>query len=55
MYQFFQKICYGGPRLQCIDLTSDELYITDEEFEYGCYPWHLNEIINQKIADEIRQ
>lgn len=55
MYQFFQQSCHGGPRLQCIDLTSDELYITDVEFEYGCYPWHLNEIINQKIADEIRQ
>lgn len=54
MYQFFKQCCQGINGLQCIDFTSDELYITDEEFEYGCCPWHLNEIVNQKIADEIQ-
>lgn len=42
------------PECQYIDLTDDELYMTDREFEYGCYPWHLNELINAKIADCIK-
>lgn len=49
-YTFF---CTHFEGIQCIDMTNDDLFITDDLFEYGCYPWHLNDLINQKIADAI--
>ncbi len=49
-YAFFAQN-YAG--IQIIDMHTDALYMTDENFEYGCYPWHLNDWINTKIAHSI--
>lgn len=50
-YDFF---CEHFAGVQMVDETNDALYATDEHFEYGCYPWHLNEWINEKIAKQMR-
>ncbi|SFB13947.1 glycosyltransferase [Selenomonas ruminantium] len=50
-YEFFRNNFEG---IQFIDLTDDELYITDDKYEYGCYPWHLNELVNKKIGESIK-
>ena len=49
-YDFFEKHIDG---IQVVDLTHSALYITDVNFEYGSYPWHLNELINRDIAEKI--
>ena len=50
-YDFFKLHC---PNCQHIDMTEDSLYITDDQYEYGCHPWHLNKWINAKIGLEIK-
>lgn len=49
-YQFFID---NLPGVKVIDFTDDSLYVTDDDFEYGCYPWHLNALINSSIGREI--
>ena len=49
-YKFFRDHYEG---IQIIDLSRDWLYFTDDRYEYGCYPWHLNELINIKISQAI--
>lgn len=49
-YAFIEALC---PDAVIIRPAGDEWYFTDENFGYGAYPWHLNEIVNQKIAKEI--
>ena len=51
-YAFVEEIC---PDAVVIRPSSDELYFTDENFGYGRYPWHLNEIVNQRIAERIEE
>ncbi len=41
------------PNLFVIDKSTKDEYYTDGNYEYGCYPWHLNDEINHVIADEI--
>ena len=50
-YEFFQEHLAD---IEVVDLTRSALYITDKNFEYGCYPWHLNELINRDIARMIK-
>lgn len=49
-YKFFKKN-YSG--IQDIDLHMNKNYIVDNKYEYGCHPWHLNDLINLQIADKI--
>ena len=35
--------------------AGDELYFTDEKYEYGAVPSHLNELENQRIAEKIEE
>jgi len=49
-YAFFVQ---NYPGIQVINLQEDELYFTDDQYEYGCYPYHLNELINIKLASQI--
>ena len=50
-YDFFSKN-YAG--IQRIEAYKESLYITDERHQYGCYPWHLNELVNADIASKIK-
>ena len=51
-YAFVEEIC---PDAIIIRPSEDEWYFTDEKFGYGAYPWHLNEIVNQRIAREVEE
>lgn len=49
-YQFFITHC---PGVIIIDPPNDELYFTDENYEYGKVPSHLNDVINREFAKKI--
>ncbi len=51
-YMFVETIC---PDAVIIRPSEDEWYFTDEKFGYGAYPWHFNEIVNQRIAREVEE
>ena len=40
---------------QIVQKSADDLYFTDEKYEYGAIPSHLNEIENQRIAEKIEE
>ena len=42
------------PEIKVVDMSKEQYYITDERYEYGVYPWYLNTMINEKIADVIK-
>ena len=41
------------PQISFIDINDCMYYFTDEKYEYGAYPWHLNEYVNEEIAKKI--
>ncbi len=41
------------PEIALIDIDGCKYYFTDGNYEYGVYPWHLNDIVNEEIADKI--
>jgi len=43
------------PDAAVVSPAEDDLYFTDEKYEYGAIPSHLNEIENQKIAAKIEE
>ena len=43
------------PDALIVSPAGEELYFTDEKYEYGAVPSHLNEIENQKIAEKIQE
>ena len=43
------------PDAAMVSPAEDDLYFTDEKYEYGAIPSHLNEIENQKIAAKIEE
>ena len=51
-YEYMKTLLPGGIFL---DPTKDGLYFTDRQYEYGALPSHLNEIENQKIAEQIEE
>ena len=34
-------------------LEEDNYFYTDEDFEYGCFPWHMNQNYYIRIAEKI--
>lgn len=53
------KQCYDFVKenykdIPTINASKCDYYFTDKEYEYGAIPSHLNEIVNQKIADKIK-
>lgn len=53
------KQCYDFVKenykdIPTINASKCDYYFTDKEYEYGAFPSHLNEIVNQKIADKIK-
>lgn len=53
--QYYQYLKQLLPEATVISPAGDELYFTDEKYEYGAIPSHLNEIENQKIAEKIEK
>ena len=54
------KRCYdflrtGFDKIVCIEAWKNPYYFTDEWFEYGVHPWHLNDIVNRKIANQLAE
>lgn len=53
--RYYQFIENRFPDIQVVELNPDEqYYYTDANYEFGCYPWHLNEWKNIEIAKKIR-
>lgn len=51
-YVFVKKNIMG---IHFVESYKNQLYFTDEEYEYGAVPSHLNEIVNKIIARQIEQ
>ncbi len=49
-YSFFEDHFEG---IHAIEVFSDSTYFTDYRYEYGCFPWHLNDEMNYRIANNI--
>jgi glycosyltransferase involved in cell wall biosynthesis len=50
-YSFFKM---NMPGIQIVNLTGHVLYFTDDNYEYGCYPWHLNTLVNIELGKRIK-
>ena len=50
-YRYLEKLC---PEAPVIIPSEDSLYFTDDKYEYGAIPSHLNEVVNKKIAEKIQ-
>lgn len=53
--QYYRYMKQLLPEAPVISPAKDELYFTDEKYEYGAIPSHLNEIENQRIAEKIEE
>ena len=51
-YDYLRELC---PDALFIQSTQEQLYFTDKNYEYGAIPSHLNEIVNQRIAQRIEK
>lgn len=49
-YRFFENKCPGAVT---IEAAESKLYFTDENYEYGKLPSHLNDLANREIAGKI--
>ena len=43
------------PKIQVLQIRDLPLYFTDRNYEYGAIPSHLNEIVNQQIAERLKK
>ena len=50
MYSFVESKFKG---IKVIDCEEDNYFYTDEDFEYGCFPWHMNQNYYIRIAEKI--
>lgn len=53
--QYYRYMKQLLPEAPVISPAGDDLYFTDEKYEYGAIPSHLNEIENQRIAEKIEE
>ncbi len=53
--QYYRYMKQLLPEAPVISPAEDDLYFTDEKYEYGAIPSHLNEIENQRIAETIQE
>lgn len=51
-YNFFEKNFDG---INVVDCCNGDYFYTDENFWYGCYPWHVNDNFYIKQAEMIRK
>ena len=52
---YYQYIKERYPQITVVDAYKDEQYVTDDKYEYGCYPYHLNELANMRIAKKVQK
>ena len=52
---YYQYIKERYPQITFVDAYKDEQYVTDDKYEYGCYPYHLNEMANLRIAKKVQK
>lgn len=50
MYLFVESKFKG---IRVIDCEEDNYFYTDKDFEYGCFPWHMNQNYYIRIAEKI--
>ena len=53
MKRYYDHIRENYPDVLMIETGDLPLYFTDEKYEYGAIPSHLNEIVNKQIAKRI--
>lgn len=53
--QYYRYMKQLLPEAPVISPAGDDLYFTDEKYEYGAIPSHLNEVENQRIAEKIEE
>lgn len=51
-YDFFKE---NFKEVKCIEAYKCDYYFTDEKYEYGAVPSHLNEVVNKNIASKINE
>ena len=51
-YAFLESL---WPEATVIRFSEDPLFFTDSKYEYGAIPSHLNELLNQQLAERIEQ
>lgn len=51
-YTYFQKHC---ERIKVVEASESKYYFTDEQYEYGAVPSHLNELANREITGMIER
>lgn len=51
-YAFFARHFVG---IHVIELLDDQYFYTDEDFRYGCYPWHVNDNFYFRQAQRLEQ
>lgn len=51
-YGYFERHCHA---IKVIEPTRCNYYFTDKQYEYGAIPSHLNEVVNQDIAEMIER
>lgn len=52
---YYSYIKQNYPEIKYIKAYEVKDYYTDDEYEYGCYPWHLNEWANINISKRIKE
>lgn len=51
-YKFFEDNCKG---CTVIEVQKDKFYFTDKEYEYGCFPFYLNYMVYDQVAQQIEK
>ncbi len=52
---YYDWIAEAFPKIRQIEVSSLPEYFTDEKYEYGAVPSHLNAVVNRKIAGLIAE
>ena len=53
--EYYRYVKENHPEIRTVETGDLPLYFTDEHFEYGAVPSHLNEIVNQEIAERLEK
>jgi glycosyltransferase involved in cell wall biosynthesis len=54
--EYYKFIETNFPNIHVIEVDiQDDFNCTDINYEFGCYPWHLNEWVNIRIAEKIQE
>lgn len=48
--EYYSYIRKKYPEIKVVEAYKADNFVSDDEYEFGCYPWHLNEWANIEIA-----